>query len=296
MRKNVYNDIRSGPTDTESEERKMKMKRVATVQDISCVGKCSLTVALPIISAMGTEAAIIPTAVLSTHTMFEGFTFKDLTDQIAPITEHWEKEGFDFDALYTGYLGSFEQIKLMLDFFGRFGANCLKVVDPAMGDNGKLYPGFTPAFAKEMSKLCAVGDVILPNLTEACFMLDVPYKEEYDRAYIEDILRKLTALGAKKALLTGVGFTEDKLGVMGYDSTTGEFFEYYNERIPQKYHGTGDIYSSVVVGALMQGKTLYEASALAADFVCECIRRTYKEKGGAWYGVNFEEVLPMLMK
>lgn len=275
-------------------KERCKMKRIATVQDISCVGKCSLTVALPIISAMGVEAAILPTAVLSTHTMFKGFTCKDLSDQIAPILDHWEKEQFEFDALYTGYLASSEQIDLMISFFERFGKNCLKVVDPAMGDNGKMYPAFDVSFAREMARLCAVGDVILPNLTEACFMLGEPYKETYDRAYIKDILRKLTALGAKKAVLTGVGFEEDKLGIVGYDSETGEFFEYFNEKIPQKYHGTGDIYSSVVVGALMQNKTLPEASALAADFVCECIRRTYAEKGGDWYGVHFEEVLPML--
>ncbi len=271
------------------------MKRIVTVQDISCVGKCSLTVALPVISAMGVEAAILPTAVLSTHTMFKGFTCKDLTDQIAPIADHWEKEGFKFDAIYTGYLGSFEQIHLMIHFFERFGKKCLKVVDPAMGDNGKLYPAFNEAFAKEMGKLCAAADVILPNLTEACFMLNIPYKEEYDRAYVEDILRKLTELGARKAVLTGVGYEEKKLGVVGYDRETGEFFEYFNDRIPAKYHGTGDIYSSVVVGALMKDKTLKDAAALAADFVCDSIKRTYADKGESWYGVHFEESLPMLL-
>ena len=152
------------------------MKRIVTIQDISCVGKCSLTVALPIISAMGVEAAIIPTAVLSTHTMFKGFTFRDLTSDIEPIMEHWKNEGFKFDAIYTGYLGSFEQIELMHRLIAEFkGPKTKVIVDPCMADNGKLYPGFTPEFAKAMAGLCAEADIILPNLTEASFMLGEPY-------------------------------------------------------------------------------------------------------------------------
>lgn len=144
------------------------MKRIVTIQDVSCVGKCSLTVALPIISAMGVETAIIPTAVLSTHTMFKGFTFRDLTSDIEPIMEHWKKEGFKFDAIYTGYLGSFEQIELMHRLIKEFrGPDTKVIVDPCMADNGKLYPGFTPEFAKAMAGLCAEADIIVPNLTEA---------------------------------------------------------------------------------------------------------------------------------
>lgn len=273
-----------------------KMKKIVTVQDISCLGKCSLTVALPIISAMGTETVIMPTAVLSTHTMFKNFTLKDLSDQIEPIANHWEKEGITFDGIYTGYLASFEQIHLMIDFFERFGKNCVKVVDPAMGDNGKLYVGFNEAFAKEMAKLCAVADIILPNLTEACFMLGIEYTENYDREFIHDILKKLIALGAKKAVMTGVGFDDEHLGFVGYDSETGNFFEYFNDKIPAKYHGTGDIFSSTVVGGLMKGKNLYEASAIAADYTCESMKRTLVDKGPEWYGVHFEEAMPYLIK
>ena len=157
------------------------MKKVVTLQDISCVGKCSLTVALPVISAMGIETAVIPTAVLSTHTMFQGFTFHDLTSEITPILEHWKKEGFSFDALYTGYLGSFEQLDLAAKLFEEFGQGKMKIVDPCMADNGQLYAGFTPEFAKAMTKLCAKADIICPNMTEASFLLDIPYQEEYDR-------------------------------------------------------------------------------------------------------------------
>ena len=188
------------------------MKRIVTIQDISCIGKCSLTVALPIISAMGVETAILPTAVLSTHTMFRNFTCKDLTDQFLPIEEHWAKENFHFDAIYTGYLGSFEQISLVSGFFDRFRSeDTVVVVDPVMADNGKLYPAFDEAYAKENTKLCSKADIILPNLTEASFMTGLPYKTEYDRAYIMEMLRALAALGPKYAVLTGVSFTPGKV-------------------------------------------------------------------------------------
>ncbi|MBE6547763.1 MAG: pyridoxamine kinase [Ruminococcaceae bacterium] len=271
------------------------MKKILTVQDISCIGKCSLTVALPIMSAMGVETAILPTAVLSTHTMFSGFTFCDLTNEIAPITRHWKEQGFSFEAIGTGYLGSFEQIDKVAEIFDIFGEGAIKVVDPVMGDNGKLYPAFDMAFAKKMATLCSKADIIIPNLTEACFMLDIPYVEnEYSREYIEDILRRLTALGCKKAVVTGVSFDGALLGCMGYDSETGEFFEDYNQRIEQKYHGTGDIFSSVFIGSLVRGMDIKSASALAADFVCDSIIATQTDETPIDYGVHFEKVIPSL--
>ena len=230
------------------------MKRIVTIQDISCVGKCSLTVALPIISAMGVETAIIPTAVLSTHTMFKNFTVKDLIDQIEPITKHWQDEKIDFDALYTGYLGSFEQIDLMKKMFEDFKTDKnITFVDPAMGDHGKLYPAFDEAFAKHMATLCAVADIVVPNVTEACFMTGAEYKETYDEAYAKDLLKKLSDLGAKIAILTGVSFEEGKTGVMGYDKEKDETFYFSHEKLASSYHGTGDIFSSTCVGALMNG-------------------------------------------
>ena len=174
------------------------LKRVVSIQDISCLGKCSLTVALPVISAMGHETCIIPTAVLSAHTAFSDFTFRDLTQDITPIFNHWKKENFHFDAIYTGYLGSFEQIDLMKQFFDDFKSpETLIFVDPAMADNGILYKGFTPDFAKHMGTLCAKADMIVPNLTEASFMLGIPYKTDYKENDVKDILKKLADLGAK---------------------------------------------------------------------------------------------------
>ncbi len=273
------------------------MKRIVTIQDISCVGKCSLTVALPIISAMGIETAIIPTAVLSTHTMFSGFTCKDLTDQIKPITEHWRKENFDFSAIYTGYLGSFEQIDLMKEMFDEFKTDSnIIFVDPAMADNGKLYPAFNEAFAKHMATLCAKADIIVPNITEASFMTGIEYKSEYDEEYVKTMLKALAGLGAKISILTGVSFKEGTTGVMGYDKEKDEFYYYSHKKHPVSYHGTGDIFSSTCIGAMMNDMDWKEAISVAADYTAECIRITCEDPNAISYGVNFESVIPYLLR
>ena len=268
------------------------MKRIITIQDISCVGKCSLTVALPIISAAGVEAGVIPTAVLSTHTAFPKFTFCDLTDEIQKISDTFEELNIDFDAIYTGYLGSFEQLSLVSDFFDRFGDKAKIVIDPVMADNGQLYKGFTPEFAKSMAKLCAKADLILPNLTEASYMLGIPYNPDYDEDYIKDVLKQLTSLGAKSAALTGVSFDEDKIGVYFYDGERDEYYSYFNERLPAAFHGTGDIYASATLGAMMRGFTVPEALSIAVDFTLLTMKKTLADKDHRFYGVNFEEALP----
>ena len=273
------------------------MKRILTIQDISCVGKCSLTVALPIISAMGVETAIIPTAVLSTHTMFQNFTFKDLADQIEPICNHWKSEGIGFDSIYTGYLGSFEQIDMMAQLFETFKTpDNVILVDPVMADNGKLYPTFDEAFAAQMAKLCGKADIIVPNITEACFMTGTEYREVYDETYIKELLLKLSKLGAKVSILTGVSFETGKTGVMGYDAATGEYSYYSHDKLPKSYHGTGDVFSSTCVGAMMAGKPWQEAVKVAADYTAECIRLTIEDPNGRAYGVNFEQAIPYLLE
>ena len=274
------------------------MKRVITVQDISCVGKCSLTVALPVISAMGVEACVLPTAVLSTHTAFKGFTFRDLTADISAITSHWKQEKIGFDAIYTGYLGSFEQIELMHSLIADFGGGSTRViVDPCMGDNGALYSGFTPDFAKAMAGLCSKADVIVPNLTEASFMLDVPYVAAgYTKEYIEDLVQKLAGLGSRRVVLKGVSFDDKKIGIVSYDSQNQKINWYFHERMPQSFHGTGDIFASVLTGALVRGFELQDACRLAADFVVEAIRATLSHKDYNWYGVDFESAIPYLVE
>lgn len=270
------------------------MKRIVTIQDISCLGKCSLTVALPIISAMGVEAAIIPTAVLSTHTMFKGFTLKDLDDQIVPITDHWKELGIKFDGIYTGYLASEAQIQTVMSVIEKLKDNTVVVVDPAMADNGKLYPAFDEAFPKEMAKLCGVADIILPNITEACFMTGTEYKDKYDENYVFDLVKKLAALGCKKVILKGV-VMHGSYGVLIYDCVENTYRTYFHERIPVGYHGTGDIFSSAFVGALMGGKEFEESVKIAADYVVECIRITAEREGSNWYGVDFETAIPFLV-
>ena len=273
------------------------MKRIITVQDISCVGKCSLTVALPVISAMGVETCVLPTAVLSTHTAFKGFTFRDLTGDISSIANHWKQEKIGFDAIYTGYLGSFEQIELMQTFIKDFGGGGTRViVDPCMGDNGSLYSGFTKDFAAAMAGLCSKADVIVPNLTEASFMLGLPYLDQgYTKEYIEDLLKKLSELGARKIVLKGVSFDDKKLGIVTYDSQTEKITWYFHEKMPQNFHGTGDIFASVLTGALVRDFTIEKACRLAADFVVESIKATLSHKDYNWYGVDFESALPFLI-
>lgn len=271
------------------------MKRIVSIQDISCLGKCSLTVALPVISAMGVECAIVPTAVLSTHTMFHGFTCKDLSDQLAPIAAHWKAEKLRFDAIYTGYLASAAQVGLVCDFFDTFRDDRpLIFVDPAMADNGKLYPAFSDSFPAEMAKVCAKADIIVPNLTEACLMTGTPYKAEYDEQYIRMLLKKLLALGAKCAVLTGVSFEKGRLGVMGMNPD-GSCFSYFTEHLPAAFHGTGDLFASTCVGALMNGRTLPQALQIAADYTVECIRVTMRDPNASWYGVEFERAIPYLL-
>jgi len=272
------------------------MKSILTIQDISCFGKCSLTIALPIISAMGVETVILPTAVLSTHTMFKNFTVKDLTDQLIPITDHWKSEGIRFDAIYTGYLGSAEEIEIAKRIFDEFGGDDTMIfIDPVMADNGKLYPAFDMEYAKLNAGLCGKADIIVPNLTEACFMTDTEYREDYDRAYIDELLEKLAALGAKKVILTGIAFSEGKTGVYGFDTVTGEKIVYENNRIDAAYHGTGDLFSSVSVGALVQGVSLTDAFKLAADYTARTIEETVKNPDKPWYGVDFETTIPELV-
>ena len=271
------------------------MKRILTIQDISCLGKCSLTVALPLLSAMGVETVILPTAVLSTHTMFSGFTCKDLSDQLGPITEHWKKEDITFDAIYTGYLGTEEEIETVKEIIRTFrGPETLVFVDPAMGDNGKLYPAFDEQYAKKNATLCAVADVIVPNLTEASFMTGLPYREEYEEDYVRRMLQALTGLGCRTAILTGVALEPGKTGAMGYDSSAGEYFLYQNDKIPAQYHGTGDIFSSVAVGGLLRGLSRQDAIRLAADYTARTIDVTRHNPQNPWYGVDFEATIPEL--
>lgn len=268
-------------------------KRVVAVHDISCFGRCSLTVALPILSAAGIETPVIPTAVLSTHTGgFTGFTYRDLADDILPIADHWLTEGLEFDAIYTGFLGSFEQIDIIIKLIERLKTKkTLVVVDPVMADNGKLYSVFPADFPNGMRKLCAAADVIVPNMTEAALLLGREYHAgPYTKAEIEVLLRELCALGAGSAVLTGASFDSEHLGAASYDSHTGKSGYAEDQLIGGMYHGTGDIFGSALVAALVNGTTLERACEVAVRFTVDSIVRTQVATDKR-FGVDFENGL-----
>lgn len=273
----------------------MAYKKILTIQDISCVGQCSLTVALPILSVCGHETAILPSAVLSTHTGgFKGFTFRDLSDDFPAIQKHWMTENIKFDAICTGYLGSTRQIAMVEDILRTMVDEDGKTaVDPAMGDHGKLYPGFDEEYVAAMRSLCAAADVVLPNITEACFLTGHEYKADYDEAYVDELLKKLTDMGCKCVVLTGVSYSAEETGVLIYEN--GEKQYYCHEKISRSYHGTGDIYSSAFVGCWMQGKSKYEAAKIAAEYTVQCIKNTIDDDSH-WYGVKFETAFSKLIK
>lgn len=270
-----------------------RQKRVIVVEDLSCVGKCSLTVALPIISAAGVETSVLPTAVLSTHTGgFTGYTFRDLTEDIAPIAAHWRSLNLHTDGIYTGYLGSFEQIDLVKQLIDDFaGEDCEVIVDPAMADNGVLYPAFDMDFVAGMRSLCEKADCVVPNLTEASFLLGHTYKERYSQPEIEALLEELTAMGPRLAVLTGVSFEEGKLGAASYDREAGVFSYYFSEHIDGYYHGTGDVFASAFTAARLRGCSPSECLQLAVDFTVDSIRRTKIAGTENRYGVDFENGL-----
>lgn len=272
----------------------MAYKKILTIQDISCVGQCSLTVALPILSACGLETCILPSAVLSTHTAgFSGFTFRDLTDDMPEIQAHWQKENIKFRAIYTGYLGSVKQVGYVQNILDTMGTDdCIRIVDPAMADNGKLYSIFNDEYVAAMRGLCASADILIPNITEACFLADVEYRETYDESYIKELLDKLTKLGVKTIVLTGVGYAPEKTGVIVYND--GEIRYYEHDKISKGCHGTGDIYASAFTGALMNGKDIFESAKIAADYTVKCIINT-RGDSDHWYGAKFETALGDLM-
>lgn len=275
----------------------MKQKRIAAIHDISGIGKCSLTVALPICSAAGLETAVIPTALLSTHTGgFSGYTFKDLTDDILPIAQHWKKQGFNFDAFYTGYLGSIKQADLVINAIELLKNNASVVIcDPAMADNGQLYSGFPANFPAAMLKLCQKADIILPNITEACLLLGREYSHgPYSEEFIESLLKGLYELCGAKIVLTGVYFDNKKLGAACFD---GENITYtLLDKVNAFFHGTGDVFASAFTAAYLTGRSIKAAVQIAATFTRGCIEQTLADEDRRKYGVCFEKEIPNLIK
>lgn len=282
------NDIPKGP-----------LQRVAAIHDISGFGKCSMTVVLPILSAAGIEVVCMPTAVLSTHTGgFEGFTYRDLTEDLPAITEHWKSLDLHFSSIYSGFLGSPEQVGIVSNFMDTFNSdNTLVYVDPVMADEGELYSVFDDHMVDKMRELCEKADLLLPNITEACFLLKQPYQHgPYTRDYIEKLVRGLSDMGPEKVVLTGVYFDNEKLGAACYDRAEDKVEYAFSEKVPGQFHGTGDIFGSFCLAALLNGKSLLDSTQFAVDLTTDCILRTVARETKRREGVDFEGVLPEMMK
>ena len=267
--------------------------KILTIQDISCFGQCSITVALPIISAFGIETAILPSAVLSTHTAgFTDFTVRDLTEDLPGIRKHWEKEGIDFDAIYTGFIGSIEQLDYIKDIIdSRLKSEGIVFVDPAMADHGEFYNGFDQEFADKMGELCKKGDYILPNTTEACYILHKPWKEEFSREEMLEIAQGLAEFTKRYVILKGDTNEEDKIGMIVLDKQESAVDIVYNDKIDYVSHGTGDVFASAFVGSILSGKSPSSAAEIAGEFTKRAIEKTVGDSDHK-YGVKFEQVIP----
>ena len=262
-------------------------KRVLSIQDLSCMGKCSLTVALPILSAMGLSCSVLPTAVLSTHTGFPAPVVQPMTENLTAFASHMASVGGGFDAISTGYLSDPIQAEAVCGVLDKF--DCLKVIDPAMGDHGKLYSRMTSEHVDAMMKLCHRGNFLLPNLTEAAFLTGLPYREDGDGVYLKELCDAMSGFGADGVIITGVAWDEATTGWAGMFG--GRFFPYRANRVPRVQHGTGDMFAAVTAGALALGKPLHISASLAAKFVEQVILAT---PASTPFGANFESRLPWL--
>lgn len=271
--------------------------RVAAIHDLSGFGRCSLTVAIPILSAMGVQCCPLPTAFLSTHTGgFSNFTFLDMTDEIPKVAAHWKSLDLRFQAIYSGFLGSERQIAMVEDFLRDFRTpNTLAVIDPVMGDHGEVYQTYTPAMCAGMAQLAQQADIITPNLTEAALLLDIPCQElPQGEAGCREIAERLSLDGRRGVVLTGASSAPDLTGAMCFDPKTGRTEAIQTRRVPQEFHGTGDVFASVLTGALVQGMQLSEAVRQAVEFVRACAERTAKARIPMREGVEFEPLLWLL--
>lgn len=271
------------------------VKRIVSVQDISCLGQCSLTVALPVLSAMGVETAILPSAIMSTHTGgFQNVTIHDLTEEMPKIVDAWQKEGIDFDAIYTGYIGDARQFDVVLSMRSMLKEGGLLIVDPAMADHGKLYKALHEDIVEGMKKLVSAADVILPNLTEAYLLLGKEYRKDCSLSQMKELLLGLGDLGPRYSIITGVKPSFGKIGAMCLERETGKITEYYTEEAGKSYHGTGDLFASVVVANLVKGNDILTALREGVEFTARSIGETIHDPNHP-YGVHFERVLSRMV-
>ena len=275
-------------------------KTVAAIHDISGMGKCSLTAVIPVLSAAGVSVSVMPTAVLSTQTGgLNSYTYRDLTDDLRPFMAHWKKIGVTFDAVYSGFLGSADQVDIVCDFVKGFRHdNTLFLCDPAMADNGRLYDTFADSFVEKMRKLCSNADIIVPNFTEAALLLGREYfTPPYTKEFTDDLLRSLASeFGSKFVVLTGVDFDGKSVGAGAYDSENDVITYSLSERIDGMFHSTGDLFASSLLGGILNGYSVNDATEKAIGFTVNAIKETVKIGRDSRFGLAFERCLPMYMK
>jgi len=273
------------------------VQRVAAIHDLSGFGRVSLTMVIPVLSTMGIQVCPMPTAVLSSHSAYKDFYFVDLTEHLEGMISHWEKIGTNFDAIYSGFLGSPAQISIVEKFIHKFKkSDTLVVIDPVLGDNGKFYKTFNENMAIEMRRLVTKADVITPNITEAAILLNEEYKTDFSNSEIKDWLLRLTELGPDTVIITSI--PESPLGkrtsVAAYSKNSGRFWKVSCEYIPAFYPGTGDAFTSVITGALLQGDSLPVAIDRAVTFISLAIRASFGNNNDPMEGINLERVLGSL--
>lgn len=270
-------------------------KRIAVIQDLSCIGRCSLAVAMSVLPVMGVETAVLPTAILSAHTAFDSFTFLDFTPEAEKIMNEWQKHKLRFDAIYIGYLGSLRLIDLTARFIANFRETDTQVIlDPAFGDHGKLYTGFDDAYVQGMKALCREADIILPNVTEACFLLDIPYSEQEDLTQrLHERAGEMIGGRLRDVLITSCRFPGRQTGLICVGENA---FSYPHEQLSMACHGSGDLFASVFSGLMMRCSDVRRAARAAADFTFDCIRNSMVCPDHRWYGVDYETMLPDLVR
>lgn len=273
-----------------------RQKRILAVHDISCIGRCSITVALPMLSAAGLETSILPTSILSTHTGgLKGYTYRDLLEDVDPMMDHWKGLGVRFDGIFTGWLGTHKHIQKMhrlLDLFS--DGNPRVMIDPVMGDNGRLYATLDEDYVREMRMFCKRAHLMLPNITEAALLTDTEYPfDGYGRTYIEDMLNRLCDMGCDTVVLTGVSLEPGRIGAAAMDKN-GRAYYWDSPYVQGCWHGAGDVFASALLAADIKGKPIEDALRLAVDFTAKCIRRTCEAGTDERLGLQFEPELGFL--
>ena len=274
-----------------------KQNRAVLINDMSCLGRCSLTAAMPIISACGIESVPLPTGIFSAHTEFEGFVKEDLTDEIGKKSNNCKSLGQSFDCINSGYLASCNQAESVKRFLLDFKkSDTLYIADPVMGDNGVFYKGIDDSFISEMRFLCSLADIIVPNVTEACMLTGMEITENYDMSFIKELLISLRNLTAARIVVTGVDFDDGQIGCAVYDSLMGRANMFFTPKSEGRFPGTGDVFASALTAAVMNGKDFFDAVQIAMGFTCKCVETTLETDTDRKYGLCFESEIKNLIK